>query len=157
MRYKDYEVYEDGKVISIKSGKELSTFRGKNNAYRMIDLSKNGLRERWLVHRLVATLYIPNLDNKPQVNHIDGNVINNNVENLEWVTHKENLHHHYTNGGTPIRNFTNCSLYKDEILIKECKSINEASRLGKELGGKYASLNKYHIDKKGFSIRTCND
>ncbi|GIX59813.1 hypothetical protein BPADB04_48430 [Bacillus paranthracis] len=47
------------------------------------------------INRLVAQAYIPNVDNKPCVNHIDLNRINNNVSNLEWVTHSENIQHSY--------------------------------------------------------------
>lgn len=56
-------------------------------------------RSRWQkIHRLVALAFIPNPDNKPEVNHIDGNKLNNHVTNLEWVTHQENIQKGHDNG-----------------------------------------------------------
>ena len=61
--------------------------------YLSIGLSKNNKQKKFKVHRLVAQAFIPNPNNYPQVNHIDGNKKNNNIENLEWVTAKENTKH----------------------------------------------------------------
>lgn len=65
----------------------------KQNGYLQVGLRKHNTRKWFGVHRLVATHFIDNPHNKPQVNHIDGNKLNNTVENLEWVTGKENQRH----------------------------------------------------------------
>jgi hypothetical protein len=65
----------------------------KPNGYLQVGLRKHNTRKWFGVHRLVAIHFIENPDNKPQVNHIDGNKLNNTVENLEWVTGKENQRH----------------------------------------------------------------
>ena len=62
----------------------------KGTGYRSVILSKNGVTATKLVHRLVAEAFIPNPDNKSQVNHIDGVRFHNDVNNLEWVTGSEN-------------------------------------------------------------------
>lgn len=64
-----------------------------NLGYHKVELYKDGKSKMFYVHRLVAISFIPNPDNKPQINHKDGNKDNNTVDNLEWVTSKENLHH----------------------------------------------------------------
>ena len=61
--------------------------------YGSVMLSKNGVTKRFYVHRLVALAFIPNPQCLPIVNHIDGNKHNNHVENLEWCTAQENVHH----------------------------------------------------------------
>ena len=69
-----------------------------NMGYYKVELYKNGKSKMYYVHRLVAMTFIPNPENKPQVNHIDGDKSNNSVSNLEWATSKENLHHAVNTG-----------------------------------------------------------
>lgn len=66
--------------------------------YTRVDLYKNSKCIVKQVHRLVAIAFIPNIENKPEVNHIDGNKQNNNINNLEWCTRTENERHAYKTG-----------------------------------------------------------
>ena len=66
--------------------------------YCVVRLYKNDGGKAFAVHRLVARAFIPNPNNLPQVNHIDGNKQNNNSNNLEWVTAKENIAHSFSTG-----------------------------------------------------------
>ena len=68
------------------------------DGYLHIRLSKNGKRETYSVHRLVAKTFLQNPDNKPQVNHINGHKDDNRIENLEWCTASENVLHGYRTG-----------------------------------------------------------
>lgn len=93
-----YEVSILGEVISAKTRKNLKqTEHNGKQPYFYVTLSKQSKMKKWLVHRLVAEAFIPNPDNKKQVNHIDGDVHNNKVSNLEWVTNTENTNHAYEN------------------------------------------------------------
>ena len=65
-----------------------------SKGYLRVPLFKDGKRKWHKVHRLVAQAFIPNPENKPQVNHIDGNKQNNSITNLEWVTDAENKEHY---------------------------------------------------------------
>lgn len=84
-----YKVSNTGKIRNLK--KELKYFIV--NGYKIIALSKNGNTKNYRVHRLVAKAYIPNPEDKPEVNHKDGNKQNNDVSNLEWMTRRENAIH----------------------------------------------------------------
>lgn len=66
--------------------------------YLRVDLCRDGKRKSCSVHRLVAETFIPNPDNKPEVNHIDGDKLNNRAENLEWCTSSENQLHAVATG-----------------------------------------------------------
>ena len=92
-----YQITSDGKVYSLYSHRYIKTHITKCG-YERIKLYKNHKSCQYDVHRLVAEAFIPNNDNKEQVNHIDGNKLNNNVSNLEWVTRLENIHHAYNAG-----------------------------------------------------------
>lgn len=95
---KDFEKYvikSDGTLFSSFLGKDLSNKKSNGNGYLIAALCKNGKYTNKYIHRLVAEAFIPNPENKPQVNHKDGNKSNNCVENLEWVTRYENDIHKY--------------------------------------------------------------
>lgn len=95
-----YKVSNTGKVYSLISGKVLQTTKRKasQTSYEYLTLVKDKVKQTYTVHRLVAKQFIPNTDNKPIVNHIDNNGLNNNVSNLEWCTYSENLKHAQNQG-----------------------------------------------------------
>ena len=66
-----------------------------NKGYKFVCYKQNGRRKNILVHRLVASTFLPNITRKSEVNHKDGNPANNNLTNLEWVTPSENRKHAY--------------------------------------------------------------
>ena len=88
----DYDVTREGNIINKHTGRTLKLQQNGKGYLRFDAQTENGKRH-FFVHRLVATLYVPNPEGKPQVNHIDGNKKNNNAENLEWVTNRENRQH----------------------------------------------------------------
>lgn len=85
-----YLVSNEGNVYSFLSKKMLKNIL-VNGYYKVTLCNEGNYRMEW-VHRLVATAFIPNPESKRCVNHLDENGKNNNVSNLEWVTHKENTH-----------------------------------------------------------------
>ena len=97
-----YQVSNLGKVKSLnynKTGKEKELrFNNNGTGYIQVGLTKNKEHKKFLVHRLVAKTFIPNIDNKTFINHIDGNKKNNDVNNLEWCTKSENQLHAYRTG-----------------------------------------------------------
>ena len=145
----DYKVSSFGRIFSIKSNRYLSPF--KHN-YSYIDLTINGEVKKYSVHRLVATLFIPNPDNLPDVNHIDENRFNNRADNLEWCTAKYN-----TNYGTAINRIIDTKYKKGlttpiyAINTKTNKKIffKSIKQCSKTLGVGERNIKRCLVDHKG--------
>ena len=88
LTFEDYEITKEGQVINKTNGHILKP-QPNAKGYLRVSICKKLV----FVHRLVAEKYIPNPDNLPQVNHKDGNKLNNNVDNLEWVDNQVNRTH----------------------------------------------------------------
>lgn len=121
-----HEVSNYGNVRGYRR-KKILTPPLDQRGYKRTKIGKKSVR----VHRLVALTFIPNPDNKPQVNHIDGDKTNNHIENLEWVTNDENREHAVKLG-----------LYKDNksVLWEKLKRKVVAYGLDGKLVGEFESL-----------------
>ena len=89
--YPKYAINKNGEVWSYKYKKYLKPYL--RAGYLSVQLYENKIVKWHLIHRLLAQTFIPNPHNKLQVNHIDGNKLNNDINNLEWVTTQENMKH----------------------------------------------------------------
>ena len=85
----NYSINELGEVRNDLTGKIKNTFINKANGYIMVDLWKDNKATKCTVHRLLAEAFIPNPENKPTVDHADGNRKNNSLSNLRWATYSE--------------------------------------------------------------------
>lgn len=125
-----YEVSSHGRVKSPGNNKErkekILKFGLDRGGYQLVTLCKNGKQKTPKVHRLVAIHFINNPNNKPCVNHLDGDKTNNYYLNLEWCTYSENNKHAYEYG---LKNSDHCTkkVYCFE-LNQEFESASEASR-----------------------------
>lgn len=89
-RNKKYSINREGQVRNDRTGKLKSAYVNKSNGYLTVDLYEGNKSEKVTVHRLLAETYIPNPDNKPCIDHKDGNRQNNALNNLRWATYSEN-------------------------------------------------------------------
>jgi hypothetical protein len=146
-----HEVSNTGRVRSLQ---RVTPYRGKFNRtfpakmlkpcvsgqYHCVTLSG---QKRIYIHKAVAMAFLPNPQNKKEVNHKDLNKLNNCVENLEWVTPKENMAHARKNGVIPI--VTKCVLSND-LVIDIFKANGSLSEIAKRLNVKYEHV--YRIKNK---------
>lgn len=140
------EVYSLGKKYTDKNGEKGVFTRRKlmkqgtfRTGYKRVTLiNDDGKRKTLSVHRLVANAFIENNENKPQVNHIDGNKENNNVANLEWATRKENMTHAFANKlihGRAGENHHSNKLTEAQVRDMITEMANGANN--NEIGNKY--------------------
>lgn len=158
-----YKVSNLGNVIGTKrkgtNGAPLKQHVSKAGYY-YIHLYKNGVGKPFKIHRLVAITFIPNPENKSQINHKDGNKLNNNVENLEWATPKENTQH-----ALKVLNVKRCSGIKHPKSLKIAIYENgkyvgisyghhsTAKRIGCSPSGVEYLLKNQTTSKKGFKLK----
>ena len=89
-----YSVAIDGTVTNINTGKTLKP-QPNNCGYLRVQLCNGSEKPRFFLHRVVAEIYVPNPNGLPQVNHIDGDKLNNKASNLEWCTASQNISHSF--------------------------------------------------------------
>lgn len=122
-----YEINEQGNVKSLHQHNYgyIMNQRIDRGGYYTVRLAKPGKRSCTVyVHRLLGYAFIPNPDNKPLINHEDGNKLNNAITNLSWVTASENMKHAYQLG---LSTACNCREIIDDFTGKIFPSLKEAA------------------------------
>lgn len=138
-----FEVSTDGQIRNSKTQKIYKTFVNKNGYEQIcVSLGCQNKKKVFKIHKAIAETFISNPENKPEVNHKDGNKLNNNVFNLEWMTSSENTRHAYDNGLANARRGTDnpwAKLTEEDVrYIREhyipYDSVYGARALGRKFG-----------------------
>ena len=150
-----YQVSTFGKVKALLRQKGKGTGRGSyiskerilksrinRSGYKQVSLYKSGTARTLLVHRLIMIAFVPNLESKPEVNHIDGIKLNNDLSNLEWATHSENAKHAFKMGLRipPVFDRKGSSNGSSKLIEKDIVDIVNMSKAGfstKEIMAKF--------------------
>lgn len=148
--YDNYLISSTGRIYNKKLQRELKPCKHKSTGYLTICLSKNGKYRVFLLHRLVAQTFLSNPFIKPQVNHKNSNKLDNSVDNLEWVTAKENNQHSviYGNGSKGAQVWSAKLSDRKVINIKKRLQLGYSlTKLAKEYGVSKHSISKIKNNK----------
>ena len=118
--YNNYYIYDNGDVLNISTNKILTRSIGENG-YKYYRLSKDNNKTMFYAHRLVAEHFLENPNLLPIVNHKDGNKLNNQLSNLEWVSYSENTKHAHDNN--LIKQVSKREYYKEDLENEQWKKI----------------------------------
>lgn len=149
----DYIIYSDGRCYSQKSDKFLTP--QLSTTYPTYNLTIEGKKKKTKVHRMVAETFLPLLEGKTVVNHIDGNTHNFDVSNLEWVSRAENSQHAVTTGLTTPKNNKSGEEYSvnfdSEVWVPLSEFVNyDISNYGRIRNKNTLKLKKTPLDNNGY-------
>ena len=137
-----YKVDENGNVFSVRNNKFLKRMTFPSG-YEYVHLCNGkGKTKLFRVHRLVAEMFIPNPNNLPEVNHKDGDKLNNNVKNLEWCTNLENMRHSVETGLRNVKGENNPSA---KLTVKDVVNIRKEYIPKSKEFGTVALARKYGV------------
>ena len=154
--FKGYFISENGMVYSVKRKKCL-TPRVNNKGYITYCLSKDSKHYYRLAHRLVASAFLPNPANLPEVNHKDENSTNNHFSNLEWCSRKYNVNYGTSiERGKRTQGFQIAQYRTNGELVRVWPSIKEAARNGYDFRHIQRCLKGKNKTHGGYEWRICN-
>lgn len=162
---KNYRIEKDGRIYSLRRNKYLIP-KLNHDGYLRIQIWDKGKCSFVAIHRLVAQEYIPNPENKPFVNHINGNKRDNRVENLEWCTQKENIHHAFKTGLSHKQEPNTGPLCKEilvyfpndtQAIFPSTMEIERRLNIPHSVVSKYATTGKEYKGMYFRYVKTSND
>lgn len=146
-----YRVSNYGRVLSLRKNSIMNGYVDKDD-YRRIGIKTPEKRTGMGIHRMVALAFIPNPENKPEVNHLDFNRQHNHISNLEWATRKENAVHSRERYGTMIKGDKNYGAKVTNAQAKRIQLLRSQGLLYREIAKLY-NLKYYtavRIANKGY-------